>query len=151
MLKKTMTYMDYNGESRTEDFWFNLTKKEILMMQLSKDGGLDEFLKKIVAEKDFKKLIEYFQDLILKSYGEKSPDGKRFIKNKELTEAFEQTEAFSDLFLELATNAEAASEFIKGIVPVIEINELAHQVEKTGPTNVASLSGQVGVNPNSVQ
>ena len=102
MLKKTITYTDYDGNERTEDFYFNLTKAEITEMELSHDGGLTKLIEKIVAEQDSKRIVEIFKDLILRAYGEKSPDGKRFVKNQELRDAFAQTEAYSDLFMELA-------------------------------------------------
>ena len=117
MLKKTITYTDYNGVSRTEDFWFNLSKAELLEMQLTTDGGLVEMLQKIVAAKDTKSIISIFKDIIFKAYGEKSPDGKRFMKSKEISEAFSQTEAYSQLFIELSTDDKAAAAFINGIVP----------------------------------
>ena len=119
MLKKTMTYVDYLGNERTEDFYFNLTKAEVTEMEMSRNGGLVATIEKVVAEKDAKQIIEIFKDVILKSYGEKSLDGKRFIKNDELREAFSQTEAYSDLFMELATDAEAAAAFINGVVPQV--------------------------------
>lgn len=118
MLKRTMTYTDYNGVSRTEDFYFNLTKAEVTEMELSVDGGLVEMINRIVAAKDGKQIINLFKDIVLRAYGEKSPDGRRFIKNQELRDAFAQTEAYSDLFMELATDAEKAAEFVNGIVPV---------------------------------
>lgn len=117
MLKKTMTYTDYDGNERTEDFYFNLTKAEVAEMEMSHTGGLVKFIEKIVAEQDGKRIMDMFKDLILKSYGEKSLDGKRFIKNQELRDAFSQTEAFSDLFWELGTDADAATAFVNGIVP----------------------------------
>lgn len=117
MLKKTITYTDYNEEKRTEDFYFNLSKAELLEMQLGTNGGLSTILEKIIQEKNVEKLTEYFKGLILQSYGEKSPDGKRFIKSKELSTAFVQTEAYSELFIELASNADAASDFVNGIKP----------------------------------
>ena len=117
MLKKTITYTDYNGIERTEDFYFNLKKSEIMEMEMSTDGGLSEMIKKIVATKDIPSLMSIFKKFILKAYGEKSPDGKRFIKSKELSESFEQTEAYSELFMELATSDKAAAEFINGLVP----------------------------------
>lgn len=123
MLKKTMTYVDYDGNQRTEDFYFNLTKAEIMEMDLSASGGLDKLITKIVAEQDGAKIIEIFKKIILGAYGEKSLDGKRFIKSPELSEAFSQTEAYSDLFMELATDAEKAATFINGIVPKIDGNE----------------------------
>ena len=117
MIKKTVTYDDYNGFSRTEDFYFNLTKAEVMEMQLSTVGGLDTMLKKLVATNDMPSIIKVFKDLVLKAYGEKSPDGRRFIKNDELRAEFEQTEAYSIIFMELATDDKAAAEFINGIVP----------------------------------
>ncbi len=117
MLKRTMTYTDYDGNQRTEDFYFNLTKAEIMEMDLSASGGLDKWITRIVAEQDGAKIVEIFKKIILKAYGEKSLDGKRFVKSAEISEAFSQTEAYSDLFVELATNAEKAAEFINGIVP----------------------------------
>lgn len=117
MLKKTIKYTDYDGNEREEDFYFNLNKAEITEMELSKQGGLSEYIKRIVAAQDAPSLIELFKELICKSYGEKSLDGKRFVKNKELTEAFTQTEAYSELFVELASNAEEATKFVNGIMP----------------------------------
>jgi len=117
MLKKTMKYVDFDGNERTEDFYFNLTKAEVTEMELSIDGGLAKMIEKIAATQDSKKIVEIFKDLILRSYGEKSPDGKRFIKNQELRDGFAQTEAYSDLFMELATDADAASNFVNAIVP----------------------------------
>lgn len=117
MIKKTISYEDFDGNKRVEDFYFNLTKAEVSEMELSVDGGLTKLLQKIVAEKDGKKIVELFKDLILRSYGEKSLDGRRFIKNEELKEAFSQTQAYSELFIELATNADAAKKFVEGIVP----------------------------------
>ena len=120
MLKKTITYTDYDGNERTEDFYFNLTKAEVAEMEMTHTGGMEKMLRKIVAEKDSKRIVEIFKDLILRAYGEKSADGKRFIKNQELRDSFAQTEAYSDLFMELATDAEAASAFVNGILPTIK-------------------------------
>jgi len=117
MLKKTITYIDYDGNERTEDFYFNLSKAELMEMELSMPGGMTQMLNKIVAAQDSEKIIKIFKEIILKAYGEKSPDGKRFIKSEELSTAFSQTEAFSQLFIELATNADAAAQFINGIIP----------------------------------
>lgn len=117
MLKKTIKYVDYNGETREEDFYFNLSKAEVTEMELSKEGGMSEYIKKISAAQNAPELIKLFKEIITKSYGEKSLDGKRFIKNKELTEAFTQTEAYSELFVELASNADEAVKFINGIMP----------------------------------
>ena len=108
MLKKTITYTDYNGTTRKEDFYFNLTQAEVTELEVSVEGGLVEQINRIVAAQNGKVIIETFKDIILRAYGEKSPDGRRFIKNQE---------AYSNLFMELATDAKAASEFVNGIVP----------------------------------
>ena len=117
MYKKTMTYTDYNGEERTEDFYFNLTKAEITEMELSTEGGLRDKIERIIKAKDVPEIIRLFKELIMKAFGIKSPDGKRFIKSEQLSEEFSQTQAYSDFFIELATNSDAASEFVNGIMP----------------------------------
>lgn len=117
MVKKTITYTDYNGVERTEDFYFNLNQAEITEMELSTTGGMTVAIQKIVAALDAPAIIKTFKEIILKAYGEKSPDGKRFIKSEELSTAFSQTEAYSQLYMELATDADAAAKFINGILP----------------------------------
>lgn len=117
MLKKTITYPDYNGVSRTEDFYFHLSKAESMEMEMSTTGGLSEMIRRIVAAQDTPAIIKIFKELILKAYGEKSPDGKRFIKSEEISKAFSETEAYSILFMELATDADAAAKFVNGILP----------------------------------
>lgn len=129
MLKKTITYTDFNDVERTEDFYFNLTKAEIMEMEMSVPGGLGGMIQKIVSAQDAPALIKLFKELILKAYGEKSADGKRFIKNEELSEAFAQTEAYSILFMELATDDKAASEFITKIIPIDVQKELSKNGE----------------------
>lgn len=117
MLKKTITYTDYKDNVRTEDFYFNLSQAEVTEMEMSTNGGLAEMIENIIAAQDSVSLVKIFKDLILKAYGEKSLDGKRFMKSEEISTAFSQTEAYSNLFMELATNAEAASKFVNGIMP----------------------------------
>ena len=117
MLKKSIEYVDYNGVERKEDFYFNLSKAELMEMELSTAGGLAEMITKIVSAQDAPSIIKVFKELILKSYGEKSADGKKFVKSDELSAAFSQTEAYSNLFMELATNADAAAAFVNGIMP----------------------------------
>ena len=117
MLKKTIEYNDCNGVERKEDFYFNLTEAELTEMEYSTTGGFSEMIKKIVAAQDVPTIIKVFKDLLLKTYGEKSPDGKRFIKSEELSTAFSQTEAYSKLFMELATDPDKASDFVNGILP----------------------------------
>ena len=117
MYTTTINYEDYDGNQRTMEAHFHLNKAEILELQVSWDGGLEKVLKKIVDEKDQKRMIEMFKMIILKSYGEKSLDGNRFMKSPEITEAFTQTEAYSELFMKLATDADAAADFVNGIMP----------------------------------
>lgn len=120
MLKKTITYTDYNGAERTEDFYFNLTEAEVVEMQYSIGGGLKERLERIVKTQDQPAILREFKKLILMAYGEKSDDGKQFMKSEEISKRFECTEAYSNLFMELATDADKASEFVNGIVPKIK-------------------------------
>lgn len=117
MLKKTITYVDFNGEERTEDLYFNLTKAELTEMELEETGGLSEVINRIIQTKDTPELIKLFKSIILKAYGEKSADGRRFIKSKEISEAFSQTQAYSDMFMEFATDDNAAANFINSVVP----------------------------------
>ena len=136
MLKKTITYTDYNGETRSEDFYFNLSKAEIMEMEMSINGGMSELMKKVAATQDSPTLIKIFKDLILDAYGEKSVDGKRFIKTddngRRLSDKFKETEAYSVLFMELAFDAEKAAEFMNGIIP----SDLAQQVKEVDTSNL---------------
>lgn len=111
------TYTDFNGVERTEDFYFNLTQAEIMEMELGTNGGLAEMIQQVVDAQDAPSIIKIFKDLVLKAYGEKSADGKRIIKDEEISKAYSQTTAYSDLFVELATDAEKAAAFVNGIVP----------------------------------
>lgn len=130
MLKKTVTYTDYNGVERTEDLYFNLTTAEITEMEMSVSGGLTGMINRVVAAQDAPSIIKVFKELILKAYGEKSADGKRFIKSEELSTAFSQTEAYSMIFMELATDEKAAAKFIEGIIPPEAGKKLASELEK---------------------
>lgn len=123
MYSRKVKYEDYDGNQREKECFFNLNKAELLELQMSWDGGLEKVLEKIVAEHDQKRMIEMFKMIMLKSYGEKSLDGDRFIKNAKLTEEFTQTEAYSELFMLFATDADAASEFINGIIPKSLVEE----------------------------
>jgi hypothetical protein len=134
MLKKKVTYTDYNGVERTEDFYFNLTKAEITEMELSTAGGFAEMLQKVVAAQDGPTIIKVFKDLVLKAYGEKSADGKRFVKSDEISTAFSQTEAYSQIFMELATDSKAAADFVNGIIPADMAKEVAKKAAEQGLT-----------------
>lgn len=120
MLKKTITYTDYDGNERTEDHWFNLSKAECMEMELSTNGGMENFIKRIISEQDNEKIVKIFKDIILKAYGVKSPDGKYFRKSAEISADFASTEAYSTLFMELATDADAAAKFINAVLPAAE-------------------------------
>ena len=117
MYVKEMEYVDFNGVPRKEKFYFNLTKAEVLDMELGKTGGFTEYIRKIIQAQDTPELMSLFKMLLLKSYGVKSDDGRRFIKNDQVREDFEQTQAFSDLYVLLALNDKEASDFVNGIVP----------------------------------
>lgn len=128
MLKKTIKYTDYNGVEREEHFWFHLSKAELMEMEMGTKGGLTQMIQQIMDTEDTPSIIKIFKDIILKAYGEKSVDGKRFVKVNDagvpLSIGFSQTEAYSQLFMELATDADAASKFIIGITPSdVEISE----------------------------
>ena len=120
MLVKKVKYTDYKGNQREEELYFNLSKAEVAEMELSHQGGLSEKINRIVATQDNKEIIELFKDLIVKSYGVVSDDGRRFIKNDKLREEFVQTEAYSELFMELASDADEAAKFVNGIIPQVE-------------------------------
>lgn len=133
MLKKSITYTDYNGEQRTDECYFNLSKAELSEMYVSEKGGIDKFIEKIIEAQDSKKVWALFKDIVLSSYGEKSADGKYFIKKKtvegetiRLADQFEQTEAFSELMMELLSDENKSAEFISGLLP----KELADEVTK---------------------
>ena len=117
MLKKTVTYVDYNGMERTEDFYFNLSKAEVAEMELSVEGGFSKMIEEIVASKDNVRIVNLFKQMVLKAYGEKSADGRRFVKSEEISKAFSETEAYSEIFMELALNTDAAAAFVNGIMP----------------------------------
>lgn len=125
MLEKKIKFTDFNGQEREQTFQFNLTKQELLTMELGTTGGYTEMLKTIINTTDTPKLMEVFEKFILKSYGRKSADGMRFEKSEQLSLEFKQTEAYSELFLELISSDEAAAKFINGVVP----KEVAGQID----------------------
>lgn len=139
MIKKTVTYTDFNGNERTEDFYFNLTQFELAELDLGVSGvsgGLLGLLKQIVREKDQRQIVEYFKKIVLMSYGEKSVDGRRFIKSEEIRNGFAPTEAFSKIYMELAQDADAAAAFVNGIMP----KEVVEEAKKMSKKEVAELT-----------
>ena len=139
MRKETITYTDYNNVTRTEDFFFNLNEAELTALQYGVDGGLKEMLERIVKSNDNKQIMACFHDLIAKSYGEKSPDGRRFVKSTELSEAFMQTEAYNELMLRFMTDANYSAEFINDV--------LADVTKRTEERNAKKAEGNVIVLP----
>lgn len=122
MWKETITYTDYFGEERTEDFRFHLSQAECAERQMKyAGGGYAEFLRKIIDAKDAEKIVEYFKQFLLDSYGEISPDGRRFMKSPELSKAFSETEAYNILYMKLATDDVFAAEFVKGVLPKTDV------------------------------
>ena len=136
MLTKKITYNDYNGVERTEEFHFNLSKAEIMSMEMSVEGGMSSVLNNAIQPMDQTKLFNAFKDLVLKSYGIKSADGKRFIKNDALREEFEQSEPFSIIFMELMTDEKAASDFVNAIIP----KDLAAKVQASTASGAIAAS-----------
>ena len=132
MLKRDITYEDFNGNTVTEAFYFNLSKSEIIELEASYKEGLQETINKIIQAQDNKSLIREFKKIVLMSYGVKSDDGKRFIKSPQLREEFSQTAAYDALFMDLATSDDAAAKFIQGVIPA----DLAREVDKPAVTGV---------------
>lgn len=136
MLKKTITYTDYNGVERTEDFYFNLTPAEILDLEMTSEGGYTDMIQRIVNAKDSRAIIETFKTFLLKSYGKKSDDGRRFIKSPEISKEFEESPAFSDFYMTLAFDTEAASDFVNGLFPKDLRDKVAKLSEKNASLEV---------------
>lgn len=117
MLKKTMTFVDYEGNERTENHYFNLTKSECLKMEMSTNGGMTKLIIKLIEAQNMPEVMEIFENILFKAYGEKSMDGRQFIKSPELSTAFSQTPAYDQLFVTLCTDADEAAKFINAIIP----------------------------------
>jgi hypothetical protein len=132
LLKKTITYKDFNGEEVSEDFYFHLSRAELVELEMSHRGGLSVSLERIIASEDNKSIIAEFKNIILSSYGKRSDDGKRFIKNQEVRDEFASTEAYSTLFMELVTDTNAATEFVNGIMPADLIEETQQAMDQRG-------------------
>lgn len=141
MRKETITYTDYNNVTRTEDFFFNLNEAELTALQYGVDGGLKEMLERIVKSNDNKQIMACFHELIAKSYGEKSPDGRRFVKSKELSEAFMQTEAYNELMLRFMTDANYSAEFINDVLADVTKRTKERNAKK-GENNTIVLPAQ---------
>lgn len=124
MFKKTIKYKDFNGQEREEQFYFNFSKAELMKKELSTEAGIEEKIRMLIATKDNAKIVQIFEDLILDAYGVKSEDGTRFIKSPELRASFEQSNAYSELFMEIISSTEAQIEFINGVVSGVNMPEM---------------------------
>lgn len=132
MLKKTITYTDYNGLERTEDYYFNISRSELAVMNYNENGGFTERLQSMLNAKNSKAIIDVVQSLIEMSYGIKSQDGRRFIKGKEVFDEFKQSPAYSIFLMDLLTNSDSAEEFVKGILPSDLAKEIDIELAKSG-------------------
>lgn len=117
MFKKQLTYEDFDGNERTETFYFNLSEAELAQMELDHPGGFADYVQRIIDAKNQSEIVKEFKYLLSYSYGEKSDDGRHFVKNDKIREDFESTAAYSIMFMELATDDEKAAAFVNGVVP----------------------------------
>lgn len=124
MLKRTIKFTDFDGVEREEDFYFNLTKSELIKLEASEEGGLQAKLERITKSPNGKEIMAYFNQIIMESYGEKSEDGRRFVKSPEISKAFSETPAYDELFMELVTDADKAAAFVNGIIPKLDSIEV---------------------------
>lgn len=141
MLKKTITYTDYDGMDRTEDFWFNLSKTELTKLDAELPGGVLGVLRKIIDKKDRKALVDFIETLILRSYGEKTLDGKRFVKTPEMAEEFMQTPAYDELFMSILSDTDSQTSFINGVIP----QSMAKEIEQTDKKQVENALAEQGL------
>ena len=141
MLKKTITYTDYDGMERTEDFWFNLSKTELTKLDAELPGGVLGVLRKIIDKKDRKALVDFIETLILRSYGEKTLDGKRFAKTPDMAEEFMQTPAYDELFMSILSDTDSQTSFINGVIP----QSMAKEIEQTDKKQVENALAEQGL------
>ena len=141
MLTKTITYTDYDGMERTEDFWFNLSKTELTKLDAELPGGVLGVLRKIIDKKDRKALVDFIETLILRSYGEKTLDGKRFVKTPEMAEEFMQTPAYDELFMSILSDTDSQTSFINGVIP----QSMAKEIEQTDKKQVENALAEQGL------
>lgn len=143
MLAKEMVYKDYLGNQRKETFYFNLTKAECLEMEMGTDGGMEKMLRRLIESQNMPEIVSIFKKIILAAYGEKSPDGREFIKVNDagvpLSRRFSQTEAFSDLFVLLSTNADEASKFVNAIIPQEKMTAVEPIISPVTTSNVTQM------------
>lgn len=146
MFGRTFTYKDYNGNTRKDTWYFNLTKAELMKMELGAWGGLDALLKRLIREEQPEKIVDMFEKIILGAVGEKSPDGRRFIKNEQIQQDFYQTQAYSDLFFELVTDPEKLTAFLKGAIP----EDLAQKIDEKDQAEAEAEAAETASNVTSL-
>lgn len=139
MLKRPITYEDFNGQEQTETFYFNLTESELLEMEVEYEGGFTRLMMNVIEAEDEKRIFKEFQKLILMSYGQRSEDGKRFVKSEELMEEFKQHAAFNSLFMELGTQDKKAAEFLIGVLPA----KMVAEMDMTDPEKAVSQAAKM--------
>lgn len=128
MIKKTYTYTDYNGNERTEDYYFNLQEAEIMKLEMGINGGLTAKINRIIAAQDVPEIMKVFDELIGVSYGIKSPDGREFIKSPEITKSFMQTEGYNKLFMDFVTKEGFAANFFNELIPNVPDSQKSDEV-----------------------
>lgn len=133
MFRYVDVYKDFNGTERKETVYFDLNQSEIIGLEIDSEKGLSEYLQEISDAKNAKEMMRFFTNILYKAYGEKSPDGRRFVKSKELSDAFTQTIIYQDIYTELLTNAEFAAKFINSIMP--DMGALADKINKNADKN----------------
>jgi hypothetical protein len=150
VLKKTITYKGVDGKTEfTEDFYFHLSKAELVELETSRPGGLSEWVKRIVATEDVTEIVPEFKKLLLLTYGKRSDDGRRFIKTQQLRDEFASTEAFSELFIELCSDADKAAQFVNGIMPsgleeqVAKMEREPNRAERRHPKTISETVGDI--------
>lgn len=151
MIKKTIEYTDYNGITRKEDFYFNLSKGEIIEMETSVDGGLSTLMTRIINEQSTSEIMKMFKKILLKAYGKKSDDGRRFIKSDEMAKEFTETEAYSELLAELISDPNAAGDFVNGLLPqdlVEKYKDVDPEKLPDGMKNLVKATNQVPAGKN---
>lgn len=147
MLKKTITYTDFDGNEVTEDFYFHMSKADLVEMELSHKDGLQKKIERIVEAQDGKAIMEEFKNLLLGSYGQKSPDGRRFVKSQELQDEFKSSPAYDVIFMELVTDSDKAAAFVNGIIPTDLGDDVAKMPQKYNgpPASVVEAEQNIGI------
>lgn len=117
MVRREIKFTDFNGKSQTEVGYFNINKAELGKLQMRHNGTYLDYLKLLSERKKVEEMYNFVYELILDSYGEKDPEGRKFIKTPEMRTDFEQSLAFSEMIVDLVSNPDDLANFVKGIMP----------------------------------